>query len=237
MTRHVVGSGRRRELNQAWTVVIPCRLAAGDRRSTPLPAAVMLPDYVDLKQRFGKLFNRFLVSRVEHRLGPTFANVRRRRQFEGTTWSIKRPGVPEEPSGFQETAANMKLSFEEIARITLDDLLKRLDDLAEQMSREMGRRFFTSIDTTLKKHGRTVNTGGRPPSAEGILRLLEDMEISFERGDHGIELHVHPDALADAQKASDDLVTDPALNRRFRDLMSRKWEEWRARESDRGLDG
>ena len=46
-----------------------------------------------------------------------------------------------------------------------------------------------------------------------------------------------PLLLEKAQEAGARLMNDPELNKRYTEVMAEKWEEWRARESDRGLDG
>jgi hypothetical protein len=197
----------------------------------------MLPEFLDLTKRFEAMFERDLRRLVRSRLGPGFSQMRQRRQFEGKTWVIQRPGAPAEPAGFKTSRAGFKLTIEQIANLTMQDIVRLLNETATEMAEQIGRNIVSSMDATLEKHGRTMDSGGQPMSAELLLKMLESIEMAFEDGGPNFQLHVHPDMLPKAQEVSAELFRNPELNQRYRDLLDRKWEEWRAREIDRSLDG
>lgn len=67
--------------------------------------------------------------------------------------------------------------------------------------------------------------------------MLEDTELCFENGRPDLQFVGGLGTDEKIAAAWKEILTDDALNRRFKDLMVRKWEEWLARETDRGLDG
>jgi hypothetical protein len=197
----------------------------------------VLPDYPDLKAVFEARFSRFVNRRVQEKLGPTFRSMRKQQIFEGHRSSIRRASGSQDTSPFEETKVGLQFKFEEIPHLSVEDVLCRLDQMAEEMAGEIGRQLFASMNATLDKHGQSVDAGGQPPSADLILKMLEGLDMSFEDGKPGIQLVHHPSMTEKFQAASADLMNDPEKSRRYRELMDRKWEEWRARESDRSLDG
>jgi hypothetical protein len=201
------------------------------------PRDRMLPDYPELKGRFEAIFSRFMNARVKEKLGPTFRSMRQQRIFEGKRSSIRRASGSEDTTAFEETGVGLQFAFDEIPRLGVLDVLKRLDEMADKMAREISQRLFASMNATLDKHGQSLNAGGRPPSAELILEMLGGLEMSFEDGKPGIQLVHHPSMTEEFQAAAAELMNDPDKSRLYRDLMDRKREEWRARESDRSLDG
>ena len=196
----------------------------------------MLPDYPGLKRSFNKYFDRFFRERLDERLGIT-SLMSQRAQLEGNTWSLHRKPGDEERRGFESTEAGFKISFEEIPQLSLADVLTRLAQSAEEMAKQISIKTFGRIDETLKTQGREFDARGRPPSADLLLEMLERTEMSFERGQPNLHLMVHPSMQEAMNKAAADLMQDEDANRRYKELMAKKWEEWVARESDRGLDG
>ena len=67
--------------------------------------------------------------------------------------------------------------------------------------------------------------------------MISNSEVSFDDDGPRFTIVVPPSLLEKAQEAGARLMNDPELNKRYTEVMAEKWEEWRARESDRGLDG
>jgi hypothetical protein len=197
----------------------------------------MLPDYPDLKAVFDARFNRFLEKRVRDKLGPTFRSMRQQQLFEGDRSSIRRASGTQDSSEFEETKVGLQFKFDEIPQLGVVDVLKRLDEMADDMARKMSQTLFASMDAMMVKHGRSMDAKGAPISADLILKHLDSLEMSFEDGKPGIQIVHHPSMTEKFQAAAAELVNDPEKSRQYRELMDRKREAWRARESDRSLDG
>jgi len=194
----------------------------------------MLPDYITFKELFNQFCTRVLRAGVNNRLGPFLSQAEKRRQFEGNAWEIRRGNAA--PEGQKTFSSRSALSFQldEIPTMTLQTILERIDKMAEEMARSTGKGMFSAMDTTLERHGRTFKGSLTP---EGILTAIRNTEVSFGKDGHpSFQLVVAPSQLGKAQEAASRLVDDPDLNKQFLELMAQKWEEWRARETDRGLD-
>lgn len=195
----------------------------------------MLPPF----NRFSELFSRFcdreLRERTESRLGPFYRDIRKRRQFEGSSSTILRPDEPPEENDYHSSEDAFSIRLDEIPTMTVDDLRSRIDGVAEAMARSIGTGMFASLDKTMEKHGRVANLG--PPSPENILEMIRRIDVSFDRGQPNFQIVVPSSLHGLSEAAYAKLIDDPDLNRKFVDLMSDKWEEWRASEADRGLDG
>src|SRR5207302_5193392 len=97
---------------------------------------------------------------------------------------------------------------------------------------------FEEINKAVKSVGNEVSLSG-PPSAEGMLKLFEKLWIEFQDdGKHvPLTLVCSPEAQPQFQKAFQQLELDPQIRKRFEELMRRKKDEWRERESARKLVG
>jgi hypothetical protein len=196
----------------------------------------LLPDYPQFKDLFRQFCDRQLQQRTEARLGPLYHQIRKRRQFEGDRTQIQRPDeeTPDE-NEYNTWQSALTFRLDEIPTMTLDDIVKRIDAVAEEMARSVGRGMFSSIDRTLEKYDRVLKLG--PPSPEALLTMISNSEVSFDEDGPRFTIVVPPALLEKAQEAGALLMSDPDLNKRYTEIMAMKWEEWRAREADRNLDG
>lgn len=196
----------------------------------------MLPDYPQFKDLFKRFCDRQLQERMEKRLGPLYQEIGKRRQFEGDRSQIQRPGegAPDETE-YKTWQGAFSFRLEEIPTLTMQELVRRIDVVAEDMARSFNKNMFASMDQTLEKYDRVMKLG--PPSPEALLTMISNSEVSFDEDGPTFKIVVPPSLLEAAQDAAARLMNDPELNKRYTELMATKWEEWRARETDRGLDG
>lgn len=196
----------------------------------------MLPDYPHFKDLFKRFCDRRLQKSAEARLGPLYQEIRKRRQFEGHRSQVQRPGE-KAPDEIEYNTSRGAFSFrlDEIPTLTIDELVSRIDTVAEEMAGNFSRGMFSSMDRTLEKYDRVMKLG--PPSPEAFLTMISNSQVSFEDDGPRFRIVVPPSDLEKAREAGARLIKDPELNKRYTELMAQKWEEWRARETDRGLDG
>jgi hypothetical protein len=196
----------------------------------------VLPDYPQFKDLFKRFCDRELQARSEARMGRLYQEIRKRRQFEGDKSQIQRPDE-EAPDQTEYNTSQGAFSFrlDEIPTLTIDELIRRIDTVAEDMASSFSRGMFSSMDRTLEKYDRVMKLG--PPSPEALLTMISNSEVSFDDDGPRFTIVVPPSLLEKAQEAGARLMNDPELNKRYTEVMAQKWEEWRAREIDRGLDG
>ena len=98
----------------------------------------------------------------------------------------------------------------------------------------------------LRKHseateriGNQIDAGGQPFSAELYFKMLETVQINFDsqgRPDiSSTHLVMHPDQAARVEPLLAQWEADESFQRRYREIMVKKREEWRDRESNRKL--
>lgn len=127
-----------------------------------------------------------------------------------------------------QTRVEIKLA--EISELVGDKLLQKLDEIAADMARQASAQFYSQLAEDSEKVGNAFNAGGKPLSQELALQMFERVEWT----PHSVFL-ANP-AMAEAMgKQWAEWEKDRAFMAKFNDLMARKKEEWRDRESNRKL--
>jgi hypothetical protein len=198
----------------------------------------LLPEFPALKERFHQAVTRYLRDRARAH-GVIVPDVPRSRIFEGRGHAIVRPSGETEVTQMFEAAAEMRIPIEDIPNLALDALLAKLDDIAESLASQQEKHLLQTIDAGLEKSGQTIDGKGKPFSPELVFLALEKIELDFNADGTARmpTVFVHPDQIPAVRAASATFDADPALKKRFDDIIAKKREEWRAREADRRLVG
>jgi hypothetical protein len=198
----------------------------------------MLPDYPRLKADLSVRLVQFLRARHDFHLGP-LSHINRIRFHEGDAYSLRRSSGEEEPGEFKEAAALITIKDEEVPAMTLESLLRKLDDAAQDMARQMAEGVYGSISAAMERVGNVVDAGGQRLTAQTILEALSKIQIDFNRdgSPRMPEMHIHPSLSEAVRLAGEELEKNGALKRQLRQLLVEKREEWRAREASRRLVG
>ena len=200
--------------------------------------AVMLPDYPTLKKEMEEAFLIFMRKRMDQ-YAPLVQQAPWTRQFEGDASVLTRSTGSEEPIEFKSTVGQLRIPVDEIASLSVHDVLARIDAVAKEMASGMERDILNSLDEQLDKHGRTVDAGGAPLSASLILEALRGMSISFdEAGEPEMPSFViHPDLNASMRRAATEIQENPKYKQEYKELIALKREEWVAEQASRKLVG
>ncbi|HVW07587.1 MAG TPA: hypothetical protein VHC90_03340 [Bryobacteraceae bacterium] len=114
--------------------------------------------------------------------------------------------------------------------------LKKLSQLHLEELHKMLYRKHTEVTARV---GNQVNAGGAPFSADLYFELLEKLQVDFDdlgRPDTAsTRLVMHPDMAERVIPLMEAWEADENFQQRYRDLMLRKRDEWRDRESNRKL--
>jgi len=198
----------------------------------------MLPDFCKLKSDISARLRRFLESRMLHHLGP-FSESPRVTFFEGQGRTLTRESGHQESIDPFDLSATMIFRTDEIPSMTLEDLLRKLDEVAKEMAGQMARHTYDTVSEAAKRVGNAVDAKQRVISAEMILDGLSKMHIEFDLQGrpHMPSIHCHPDLLRAVKLASEELERDPSLRKQMKELLILKREEWRVREASRRLVG
>lgn len=198
----------------------------------------MLPDYPNIKSEISEALEIFFRNRVEQYAYP-IKNVPKSRIYEGQSSVIIRKSGKKDKTKMIKSEATMETRYDEVGKLTITDILKKLDRAAFDFAKQMVDGFYKSLSEILEAAGQTVNHKGVPLSPEILLKTFEKTFIPFdENGKPELpEIHIGPDLHEAMQKAYIELNTDPDLKRKFNDLILQKGEEWRAEQASRKLVG
>ena len=197
----------------------------------------MLPDYCETKDQLQKVFDRLLHSLIRQRLGP-LAEVPGYRVFEGTNPSIIRPDGTEDVTVLKPYGSEFEIKFEEVPHLTISDIYRRLDAMAQEMADAMAKTFYATMSEAAEQVGNVVKSSGRI-TPEAILEVLDKIELGFdEKGNPALtSVHIHPDMAETLKESILSLQNDPNLRLRYEEIIQRKREQWRVREAGRKLVG
>ena len=197
----------------------------------------MLPDYRELKAEVGEWLQQVMRARLAFHSG-FVGTIPKVRVFEGSRTVVGRPGGEDAPNEMESVEISHLVPDAEVDNMTIADVLRHIDEMAQKMAKESVGRTYKQIDETVEAAGQVVE--GKPGRMhEAILAAFEAMDLSFDPDGkhHQLTLVVHPaqsEAVASALRA---LEEDPALKPIYDALIERKREEWRGREASRRLVG
>jgi hypothetical protein len=131
------------------------------------------------------------------------------------------------------------LADNELATLNLQKVLELLRGVAKQMregsEKFMLKRISDDLPETQKRDAR-----GEPFSAEVFFEALDSIWIDFEKDENPLDnlmWIVPPQMMPKIEEVMGQIESDPSLQRRLRDLMSKKKEIYREAEANRRLVG
>jgi hypothetical protein len=114
-----------------------------------------------------------------------------------------------------------------------------MEPMSETLAGTTSRTMLKVVEERTRAVGNEIDGGGRPLSAELILDAWEKVQIDFDSdgGPQWPTIVVHPTQKDRLIAELSRLDFDLELRRRREALLTRKREEWRAREASRILVG
>lgn len=139
---------------------------------------------------------------------------------------------------WKKVEASETINPDEVENWTEQQIYAHYERLGARMAFQQKKMTLEEINKAVKSVGNEVSLNG-PPSADGILKLYEKIWIEFQDdGKHvPLTLVCSPEAKSQFEKAFQQLESDPEMRKRFEELMQRKRDDWRERESARKLVG
>lgn len=197
----------------------------------------MLPDFPKLKSELSAKLTQYLRNKVDFHLG-ALSDISRIHLFEGRSQHIILESGGEETSDFKEFQHEMIIDIKDIPDMTLDMVLLKIDNVAEEMAKSMAGTIYGSINKSVHEAGNVVVGQNKEITAQEILDVLSKMQIDFgQDGKHQLQIHIHPSRSEEFKLAFEELENNPALKERHYFIMEKKREEYRAREASRKLVG
>jgi hypothetical protein len=197
----------------------------------------MLPDFPKLKERLLRL------AWFEHRgriqADELIGAIRAVPYHEGRGFATG------DVDGYVEhTEPEVRAFSYEIERDAIID--RGVDALRESLAKATALQLQAMHEMLLRKAGEAtervgnkVDAGGQPFSAELYFQMLETVQIDFDelgRPDiSGRRMVMHPDQAERVRALMEQWEKDESFQQRYRDIMLKKREDWRDRESNRKL--
>jgi hypothetical protein len=197
----------------------------------------MLPDFPKLKERLLRL------AWFEHRgrvqADDLIGAIRATPYFEGREFA-----TGDVDGHVEHTDAEVVAFPYEIQRSAIIE--RGLDALRESLARATALQIQAMHEMLLHKAGQAtarvgnqVDADGKPFSAERYFKMLETVHIDFDelgRPDiSGTPMVMHPDQAEPVRALMEQWQQDESFQQRYREIMLKKRDEWRDRESNRKL--
>ena len=200
----------------------------------------MLPDFIKVKDKLRKIQAYMMEHTLLSHMGP-LANIPVSIIFEGNKTVVVREDGSVEEKNLEEATAELAIRLEEVENMTTEMVFDKINRVTEEMAGKLKKSFYEQLGRSATEVGNvvSVSVGGKPFSIDMYFEMLEKIEIDFdEAGNPGqIICPVNPKLFPSIAKVISQAKDDPDTDRRYKAIMERKREEWRARESNRKLVG
>ena len=198
----------------------------------------MLPDYPDIKNKIEKRLHIRMKNVMLASMVP-FAQVPRSRVFEGDKLVLVREDGSLERTELRKVEVIRQVEFKEVERMTPKMVIQRIDEVARDMGFQQSKVFFEEVNKAVHRSGNIIDVGNRPFCADDYFKMLEMLQIDFgENGEPFMPTIVAGDKVSEGiSKVLQEVNSDPSLRKRKQEIVERKREQWRDRESDRKLVG
>jgi hypothetical protein len=197
----------------------------------------MLPDFPNILAKLDNLITKRLQYRV--RMGdPIISMAHHTFQHEGDRMVFGTVDGKQKEMDYKQFESVFQISREEIKSLTIGDIIKKIDAVAEEMTGNMARTMFSTIEQITKEAGTSIDQGGKPFTFETFLEVLERVWIDYDEETgrpHMPSLVMHPNLYAKIKDKLPEWESNPEYKRRYEEIMKRKYREWYDRESNRKL--
>ena len=196
----------------------------------------LLPDFPNSKKEIRKV----VTERLRHRFYAETVFLSRMRKFktaEGDSFTIHRADGTVAKNRYGETTADFAIDRNAVATLDPKALIEKIDRAALEMAEKATKRLLQKLGQTLTDAGQVHDAKGKPFSPDTYLEALESIDIDFDENGNpsGLMMLVGPALWERIREKAAEWEADPGFSQRHTDLMQRKREAWRDRESNRKL--
>jgi hypothetical protein len=177
------------------------------------------------------------LERETEKLTPALRNLRTVRQHEGRRIDYETVEGLQETTNYEQLTTKLGIHSNELPDLDNDRYLEKARKMAEELAEQEERLFFSRMEYFVEKAGTMVDAGGRPFEPMLFLDSLEKLSIDFDQAGRPIipTLIAHPDQAPGMAAKFEQARASPEFQRRWNELFTKKWLEWRDREADRKL--
>lgn len=198
----------------------------------------MFPDFLETKEKLQKMLYYEMMQTYLTQMGP-LADVPVSIIFEGNKTVVIREDGSSEERNLEEITAELQVKFEEVEEMPHEMVINKINGVTEEMVGKIKRSFYEQIEKSAGEVDNVVSADGKPFSMDLFFELLEKIDIDFDEAGNpsGLAFVAGPKLYPTVAKVIAQAKTDPENDRRYKTIIERKREEWRAREGNRKLVG
>lgn len=198
----------------------------------------MLPDYPQFKGKLSELYIERLKN-VKKKLMVTFGDVPLNKMFEGHKSVLIREDGTRDEIEFKSIRANIEINLKDIDKLTLSDVIKKIDSMAEEMARQESIYAFAEIEKSVEKIGNVVDARGKGLTPTIFFEMLDKIWIEFDENNNPIlpQIVTGKDLFESSKKLFEELESNPGHKKRLDEVIEKKRREWLDREGNRTLVG
>lgn len=192
----------------------------------------MLPDFPQSKKEIRKKLV-LLTEQLAREKAPLLAGIKSFMQHEGKTHSYDRIRAEPVSEGFEEIAIPVTIQVSEMPDLVGEKLRVKIEALADEIARKRMEMFNRKFTEVTKEIGNALDAKGAPFSQEMFFEMLEKIDMDFgPDGQPTVRMHTSTQGLIEVYEKWQE---DPAFKIRYDELLNRKRDAWRDRESYRKL--
>ena len=198
----------------------------------------MLPDYLKVKKQLQKMLQYRLDYKYLSNMGP-LANIPESMVFEGNQTVLIREDGSVDDRDPAVAITDIRVELSEVERMNPAIVLNKIDKAAEEMARQLGKAFYEEIGRLADEGDQVVAVDANAFSIDTYFEMLERIELDFDdAGNPGeIMAPVHPKHFPAVKAALEKAKGNPEAERRYHEIIERRREDFRVRESNRKLVG
>ncbi|MGD0228573.1 MAG: hypothetical protein ABSF71_40255 [Terriglobia bacterium] len=199
----------------------------------------MLPDYPDLKRELRADLNlqfRLLVNMH----APLASRIRSYHQTEGDQFAYETTEGKLVTKRFLRMEAKIELPRGLSSSETYEDFLRQTSEAAKSIAQQSEGVLFSTFEEETKQVGNAIDVGGKPFHPDIMWDAIEKMDLDFDERTEQPKMPtivVHPEMMKAIAAKIPEWEADVALQKRRTEVLRKRKEEWRDRESRRKLVG
>lgn len=170
---------------------------------------------------------------------PAVGQIRVRPQREGSQSSYRDLGGSYNEIEYKRASAGLTVIPEDAKGMTVTEFLKMPEDAGRQVAQQMAQHLFAHLHKVTEQTGNVIDAKGESYKFKHFLDVLESIQIDFEP--NGIPrlptAFLGSAAYEKIQKEKETWGKDPEDQKRLEEIITKKREEFRERETNRRLVG
>ena len=197
----------------------------------------MLPDFPNIKKDIHKKLIAPYMKIMKSKYLGVMSKIPERKIHEGSNSLMVRSDGTEETMEPKEMSGAFSYNKSDIRDMKPVDVLKKIDAAMEEMCIKISESIIDKLEIACEETNNVVNLNKKKFSVEHYFELLGKIEITFDDNNNPILPDIlvgDPTIIGEELKKIEE---DKMLQKRFLDIISRKREEYNARENNRELVG